>query len=200
MISFTIADYASIAILLFLTLITFRRRDFLNVARARGMVGIAAVLIGVSLLIYSIQLFLIWKTNEVMMYALPPHQGVSYYIYYVLARFWSWYLLSGLVAFVVLLLAIMSNRKKGNQLFYPEEPYFLALGIFTVAHPLWVVYIVGALVLYFIFSFIGSVRKKNKSERVSFYYAWLPLALAIILAKPFLLSLPLLEKLIIAKM
>ena len=200
MTSYFLADYVAIAALGILSLAQWIRRDFFSARRMRSIAVLLFIAIAGTLAYYSYRQFSAWRVSEVMRYALPPYQSWAYFLGYIVGRFWAWYLISAALAFIFFGIAVYANRRSANRFFYPEEPYFLLLGIFLVNHPLWILYSAAALLFYLGASALHRLRSRGAAEkRFSFYYGWLPTALIIILAKPYLLAIPFIEQLIVAK-
>ena len=181
----------------------FPRIKILVAARIGTITSCVAVLFG--LVYYTYAQFIVWQSDSLSQAFLPPYQGYGYFIQYSLYRFWAQYLVAVVVALVFLFLARRHNRKHDDKFFYPEESYFLLLGIFLSGHPLWIGYFVAVIVGYAIFSagYTAWWRKKyperaNETPRVSFYYGWLSTAILVILLKSAILKFPPLAILIFA--
>ena len=171
-----------------------------RISRIIWYVSLAAVF--ALLIYYSLGQYQFWKNDEFGKGFLPPHQSISYFIAYVVGRFWSWYLVSAVIALLFLWAIQRLNRRGGERFFHPEESYFIATAVLLVGHPLWLAYIAGILVLYLLFSLSYRllVRQTNgEPARLSFYYGWIPAALLVLLFNAPLLTTPFFEVLIIAK-
>jgi hypothetical protein len=182
------------------------KRPAVNPVRFVRIIFLIAILGVFSLLIsYSVAQYRFWMEGELGQYLLPPYQEINYFIKYALWRFFAQYLVSGFFAVIFFLVAKGYNTRHNNQFFYPEEPYYIALGIFLTGHPLWIVYLLAMLVGYGIFSIFYRLWWKRKNSivneepKVSFYYGWLPVALLVILMKGTLATIPFVQVLIFAR-
>jgi len=117
--------------------------------------------------------FFLWQENPISKFLIPPYKSLDYFIYYVGTRFWLPYLISLIIALLVLWIALIFNKRKGGRFFQKEEPYLLALAIFATGHPGWIVYFLLVLFVTLTWGIVSSVLFK-KMERISYYYLWLP--------------------------
>ena len=188
-------------------------RATLPVARiARSLWYFSLVAVFLFLVYYSWKLYGLWKSDEFTRGFLPPHTSIGYFIAFAAGRFWSWYLVSAAVALFFLWTIRRLNRGGNERFFHPEEPFFIAMALLLVGHPLWAVYLAGILVLYLFLS-VGyrlAVRPaaqltaavpsaEHEGPRVSFYYGWVPVAIVVLLFKTPLLAISFVASLIIAK-
>jgi len=176
----TLAGYVSLGLILVVWLIVPR-----HLGGGRLLLFSALVLAGALLYLTGRQ-FLIWQQGEITQFLLPPHQSISYFVYYSFTRFWRPYLVSGAVGLVALGLAVYFNKKYDQRFFYQDEPYYLALGLFLTGHPGWILYLALLLAIYLLVA-SGYTLVARKMPRISFYYFWLPLAVVTILLDAWLL-------------
>ena len=125
--------------------------------------------------------YFMWKTEGGLgKFLLPPYVGASYVIGYHFIRFYLYYLISAAVGTLFLLAAVYLNKKFGRRFFEDEEPYLGAGAISLVGYPGFFFYLIalfsGQLVLT-----AGRYLLTRKSERVPFYYLWLPAGVFVIL-------------------
>ncbi len=197
--------YVSLVILgaLFLAQILREKLPVARISRALWYISLAAVFL--LLVYYSWGQYSFWQNDEFGKGFLPPYQPIAYFLAYVLGRFWSWYFVSAAAALLLLWVMRRLNARGGERFFYPEEPYLVGTAIFLVGHPLWIAYAALALVLYLFFSLgyrlaVRSSEALREGGRISFYYAWMPIALLVLLFGSALLGIPFLDVLIIAKL
>jgi hypothetical protein len=179
-----ILQYAQLAILLFLLIIQIKKRPLLEKVGPLCFKG-ALVITFSFLFYYSHAQFLVWLAGPPGAYLIPPYQGIGYFVFYVLMRFWAPYLLSAGVAGLFLFAMYYGNRRWQERFFYPDEVYLIALAIFMVGNPLWIGYLLVTLLVYCLYVLTRRVITR-KNERVTFYYFWLPIALICIAATPLL--------------
>jgi hypothetical protein len=117
--------------------------------------------------------FLLWQEHPISKFLIPPYESLDYFIYYVGIRFWLPYLISLIVALLVLWIALIFNKRKGGRFFQAEEPYLLALAIFMTGHPGWIIYFLLVLFVALLWGAVSNILFK-KMERISYYYLWLP--------------------------
>lgn len=187
------AHVASILLLLFLTGTLFLGRPFL-VRRIRTIFWLSVAAIGLTLIYESVEVYFKWLADPgAGHFLLPPSTPINYFIFYVYARILLPYLISLAIAGVAFLASKYTNIIFDERFFYPEEYYFLSLGIFLSGHPFWLGYAAICCVIYLAYSVVSAARSSNGS-RVSLYYAWLPVALLLAAATNFFnLSIPLLN-------
>ncbi len=178
-------QYAHLAILLLLLVIQLWKRPLLE--KFGPWCFKSALIVTFSFLVYYSHLqFTAWLTGGApAVYLIPPYQGMGYFLFYALMRFWATYILSLAVAALFLLAMQYGNRRWQNRFFYPDEIYLVALSIFVVGNPLWIGYLLvtfGAYCLYV----LGRRLYTRKNERVTFYYFWLPIAIVCLVATPLL--------------
>ena len=127
--------------------------------------------------------FFLWQNDPIGKFLVPPYKSLDYFIYYVGIRLWLPYLISLIVALLVLWIALIFNKRKGGRFFQVEEPYLLALAIFMTGHPGWIIYFLLVLFVALVWGAVSSILFK-KMERISYYYLWLPAGAAtLILSK-----------------
>lgn len=192
--------YASVVILgaLFLSQLVREKFPVARIARALWYISLAAVF--VLLIYYSWGQYSFWKSDEFGRGFLPPYQPISYFLGFVLGRFWSWYIFSAAIALLFLWAIKKLNQRGSERFFYDEEPHCIAAALFLVGHPLWIAYAAASLVLYLFFSLGYRLAVRSAAPRTSFYYGWIPLAILVVIFSSALLKIPFLEILIFAKL
>ncbi len=134
--------------------------------------------------------YLDWSKNDLSRYLLPPYQSISYFIFYVGARFFSPYLISLTAAFLFIFAAKKYNKKYEERFFYPEEYYLGAISFFLSGYPgvlFYIILILSAAIILSLLVLIVS-RWSLEGERLSLYYFWAPIAIFIILMTEFWLK------------
>lgn len=125
--------------------------------------------------------YLEWKgENGPAKFLVPPYTGAGYVIKYHFIGFYIYYLVSLIVAVLFLILTIWLNNKYKKRFFEDEEPYIGGMAISLTGYPGFVIYLVIILTSQLILTF-GRIVLFRKSERVPFYYLWLPAGLFAIL-------------------
>jgi hypothetical protein len=155
------------------------------VRSAKRGAGIAAAAVIIAAIALTARQYMMWRNDAVLQYMLPPHNSAWYFIQYSFTRFWVSYALSAAAAAVVFFAARALNRHKRGMLFEREEVLYMALGAFAAGHPGWLAYGAFAAVLYALFA---AAARRSAGDRVSFYRAWLPCAIVIVLAEQALLA------------
>lgn len=145
------------------------------------MFYVSWIVIFILLFYQSYQQYQVWSQNEVAKFLLPPHQSISYFIFYVSARFFAPYLISLAVAIIFLFSAKILNKKYQERFFYPEEPYFGSLAIFLSAHPGWLFYLIFVILTYLFIHLFGISVYPGTYQRFSAYWLWIPMAIFVIL-------------------
>lgn len=145
-------------------------------------------LIVLAWLVYQASLvYFAWLIDLQGRYLLPPYREIAYFLQYVGFRIFVPYIVSFLAGVIFFFAAKFLNRKYDERFFEPEEPYFLALSLFLLGHPGWLVYLVAVFVAYFFFHIIHALIA-NRTDRLPFYHFWLPVALFVILLNEFWFS------------
>ncbi|MBI4991752.1 MAG: hypothetical protein HZB99_00850 [Candidatus Harrisonbacteria bacterium] len=139
---------------------------------------------------YSWAQYKLWQGNEIGKFFLPPYRNLDYFVFFIRTRFFNQYLLSLIVGIIFLAATRYLNKRFGERFFELIEPYLLATAIFSVGHPAWLVYLFVLLISALILSFVSSHLSFVKSERLSFYYLWLPTAFLTIIISKWLSVLP----------
>jgi len=179
-----LTGYVSLAILLVIWMASLLKL----IPKGRFPFLAAFLLLAAALFWASRQQFLLWQNNEISKFLIPPYAPINYFVYYTFTRLWLPYLVSGVAGLVGLWVAVFFNRKYGGRFFYDEEPYYPALGLFLTDHPGWILYLILSLAVYLVLVIAcppkpreagrrwGYWILKKETQRVSFYYLWLPLA------------------------
>lgn len=138
----------------------------------------------------SAMLYLAWNSSPPPgNFLLPPATPITYYLFYVLMRFWLPHLLALAFGGIAYLTAKYLNKRFGERFFYPEEYYLIALGFFLLGHPYWIGFLIFTILGYLLYT-IGIALKSGSQTRASFYYLWLPAALIVALLTPWLKTIP----------
>ena len=122
----------------------------------------------------------LWAHDPLSKFLLPPHQSISYFVFYSLTRFFIPYLISFAAAILLLTVAGVFNKKQGGRFFEKREPYLAALSVFLVGHPGWLVYLVALLLFYFVFH-VSYFIFRERNVRLPLYRFWAPTAFFVIL-------------------
>jgi len=126
--------------------------------------------------------YLLWESNALTKYLLPPYQSLNYLFFFTFKRFFGPYIISFFVGLLVFFTIKILNKRSNYRLFYKEEPLLAFISIFTVSHPGWILY----LILIFTTHFLISLLYYFKKEPVSFRYLWVLGALFVILISKWL--------------
>ncbi len=141
----------------------------------------------------------LWSVGDTTRFLLPPYQSLDYFVYYSRYRFFNPYLVSGLMGILFFLGTRKLNLKYARRFFEDIEPYFLAVSMFVLGTPGWLVYLLVFLGLYLIVSlsitFYHLFMLKEGQIRVPLFYLWLPSAISTILISRYLVDLPLWQQL-----
>lgn len=148
----------------------------------------AAVIFGLAFY-NSWQQYLTWSGNDLSKLFLPPYQSWDYFVFYARTRFFNSYFLSLAIGLVFLAAAKYFNKKYQERFFEPIEPYLLAVSIFLIGHPGWLIYLIILLATNLLISYFLFLISKKKERRLSFYYFWLPAAISTILISRWLSAL-----------
>lgn len=156
-------------------------RSFL-VRYVRAVFFTSAVVVFVIALYFSYLQYFAWQENSVTKFFLPPYQGVGYFIEYVGSRIVGEWVIAFLAALLLGFTAHRLNRRFGERFLEPEEPWFLALGVFLSGYPGFLFYMI--LMLFFGLLFSTFYFLLSRGRRAPLYFVWLPMAvLAIIVEK-----------------
>lgn len=131
--------------------------------------------------------FIIWLTNPLSKYLLPPYQSINYFLFYVFGKFFATSLLSLFIGLFFFGVVGRLNKKYDGRFFEVEEPYLAGLGIFLSGHPGWLVYL-AVLISFYLLLHLGRRLKGERNARVPLYHLWIPTALFVILINEFWLS------------
>ncbi|MGC9046553.1 MAG: hypothetical protein ACP5IC_00290 [Minisyncoccia bacterium] len=123
----------------------------------------------------------IWLNDSFAKYLLPPYQSIKFFLTYTFFHFAYNYIISFGFALLILGISIFLNQKYQNLFFQIEEPYIFATILFVLSLKYMVVYLFSI----FIIATIINIFLKNKSERLSLYWLWIPSALFILLLEHF---------------
>ncbi len=176
----------SIASVFFLVLFIGQlwRREWLA-SKIRYFLGFAVFVMSVIAFQMSWQQYALWLGVEPSKFLLPPYASITYFLQYVLWKFWAPHIVSFVIGFILFMLAKYYNQRRGEQFFYSDELYIIWLSIFLVGHPLWIFYLLIIFSTILIVSLIRSLIFKNNSK-LPLYYFWLPIAAFVILISKWL--------------
>jgi len=116
--------------------------------------------------------------------------NISYFIFYVVTRFFAPYFISLAAALIFFIFAKKLNKRYNEKFFEPEELYLGALALFLTSWPGAMFYFIGLILIYLLIHFLLLVIS-HKSLVVSLYYLWMPTAIFVILINKWLSTLPL---------
>lgn len=170
-----------IAIFLWGAQLLLRPASFLRVARLVFWILIFGGIFLASYFTY--QQYHLWLAHPISQFLLPPHQSISYFVYYAINNFYLATVLASLAALVVLLVVGLLNKKFPARFFEPVEPYLAGAAILLVGHPGWLYYLPAVLVSTLPLSIFYVLFSRNRAKRLSLYYFWLPVAALAILIR-----------------
>lgn len=107
--------------------------------------------------------------------------GLIWFFGYIRLHYLNEYLLSLIVALLLIFVADYFNRKRGKIFFEDDESYIASACIFLVGYPSFLFYVPIMLVLPALVSAIFMRR----GERLPLYYFWAPTAIVVLLAVHF---------------
>jgi len=173
------------------------KRGSKELLRASFLIYLLAISlsIGISLL-QSFLTYLSWEKNSLSHLLLPPFTSINYFFSYIFFHFFRPTFFNLFLSLLFLALLKIFNKIFKGRLFFEEEIYFVSLGILISPFP------TNLLLIFCAFLsgvFISLTRRifKRKSEFISLYYLWLPLAILMIIFKNFILTLPILKNLVL---
>lgn len=140
--------------------------------------AVSAVLLAAFLLWKSAELYFSWSAGALTKLFLPPSRSWTYFLSFVLSRFWSPWLIALISGIAALFAAICLNRRAGDRFFYEQEPYMFGLMVFLTGYPGWIFYLLllgFAAVSWIIF---GRLRGRGRAPLI---FLWFPVALFAIL-------------------
>lgn len=192
--------YVSLGLLVAALLFQVRRKFFFSEDDARGdrqsllvsrLLFVVALLFVVGWYCYLVYAqYIAWqKAGPPMSFLVPPHQSITYVLWYHYIRFGLYYSFSAAAALILLFGALYYDKTFGGRFFEPGEPYLAALSVLLLGNHawgyLWIYYLAGVFLVGLVGSFVlNQVLKRN--ERFSLFFLWLPLAIAGILMTYFL--------------
>lgn len=115
--------------------------------------------------------YIVWQTDPLAQYLLPPYQGPEYFFSHIGKRFFAPWLIAALAAILVPRIAERLNKRYGERFFYKEEFRLMGLGIFLTGYPGFLFYL--ALVLSF-GVLLSSIFVVLSRGRAPFTYFWMP--------------------------
>ncbi len=174
----------------------FFKRGSKDLLRASFLIYLLGIFlsIGISLLQASLTYFL-WERNSLSHLLLPPFTPISYFLSYVFFHFFRPMLFNLSLSLLILALLKIFNKIFKGRLFFEEEIYFASFAVLASPFPTNLLLII----LVFLSGILVSLSKKTCKKRVEFtslYHFWLPLAILMIIFKPFIITLPILKDLV----
>ena len=154
-----------------------------------------SLLIGISLL-QAFLTYLSWEKNSISRLLLPPFTPISYFFSYAFFHFFRPALFNVFLSLFFLALLKFFNKIFKGRLFFEEEIYFAAFAILASPFPTNFLLIILVFFGGIIISLIKKIWKR-KTELTSLYFLWIPLAILMIIFKPFIVSFPILKDLVI---
>ncbi|MDO8585246.1 MAG: hypothetical protein Q7R85_03995 [bacterium] len=133
-----------------------------------------------------------WTLSAPQKFLLPPHQPIGYFFTYVGWRLFAPYILSLLVALVMVALARIYNRRHDGAFFYDDEFFMIGLGLFLSGTPGWILYAVSMIAVAAAIIAFRTVFLHH-SDKFSLRELWLPVALFDILIYTWGAQLPVLR-------
>ena len=131
---------------------------------------------------YTYGQYLLWESNELTKYLLPPYQSIYYLFFFTFKRFYGQYIISFVIGLITFFLIKILNKRSGYRLFYKEEPLLAFLSISAASHPGWILYFIILFSSHLLLSIIFVYKK----DRISFRYLWVTTALFVILISKWL--------------
>lgn len=188
--------YVSLGILVLLLGAQLRLRPLLVRHRAAIFWVCTGIIFGLLLYQTREQFLLLANSGPPSKYLVPPYNGIGYFLLWSWSWLWSRYLIA-LAGSLLLLCAIMSaSANWRSKRFEEEEPYLLALSLVLVGHPFWIFYFFAVVLAYALYTATRAWRQAT-TQRVSFYYFWIPIALVVVGLTPWLKDLALVRQLAI---
>lgn len=131
-----------------------------------------------------------WANNELGQFLLPPHQD-SYFLFFVFIKLLSPFLIAVAVAFLLIPILGVINKRFEGKFFEVAEPYLAATTIILLGYPALLFYfllIILAYLAWHVFSYI----KSHEQARLSLYHMWVPIGLiTLMVSKYWLVHTPL---------
>lgn len=190
-----ISSIIGISILLLLWGAQFKKRSLLGM-HPRKVFAIAVLAQYIGPLIQTQQYFTsLLLAPPPARYLIPPYQSLGYFLFTAQRKFWLPYLISLLVAFLIIAALGALPKKTFDRIFEKEEPYIIALCIALCPNPVWIFYLATTLGLYLLISIVATLISKIK--RVSLYKLWIPSALLVLIFAPHVKSISWLSSLIL---
>lgn len=161
--------------------------------RGRKLIFLTAILAMLITLLWQAHLqFIAWlNAPPPARFLIPPYRPISYFLLYGWTHIFASRIIALFISLVFLILLKTVGRKFQNR-FEPDEPILIALSIFLIGHPRWIIFAAITAIGYILYSLIAFLISK-RPERRSFYHFWLPGAIATIALSPILLKLPFLS-------
>lgn len=119
-----------------------------------------------------------WKGNDLSKLLLPPYQD-NYFLFYAFTRIFAPYVISLLVAGILILALNKTNKRRGKILLEEQEIYLAAMSIFLVGHPGWILYFPSLMAIYLLWHIGNKLRGVN--TRLPLYYLWTGVAILTII-------------------
>jgi len=173
-----ITEYVSLSLLVLLLGTHLGVRPLFS--RQRRLFFAATVFIMFAALAYQSRLlFFAWqKAEPPLNYLVPPYAPLSYFLKTIWTRFFAGAIIALGIALLILLLIHLMGKERRERIFEIDESIRIALSIFLLGQPNWIIYLLCGLILYVLLTAISTLRSQRKI-RVSFSPFWLPLAILI---------------------
>ena len=173
------------------------KRGSKELLRASFLIYLLAISLSIGISLFQTLLtYFSWEKNSLSHLLLPPFTSINYFFSYIFFHFFRPTFFNLFLSLLFLALLKIFNKIFKGRLFFEEEIYFASLGVLISPFP------TNLLLIFCTFLsgiFISLTRKifKRKSEFISLYYLWLPLAILMIIFKNFILTLPILKNLVL---
>ena len=131
------------------------------------LILIGGILVGTynSLLQYSA-----WGEGELTQYLLPPHNP-TYFFFYVFMRIWTPYMVSAIMALLILWGLPVINKRCDGKFFEEGENYLAAIVVFLMGHPGWLFYLLEIVGVYLVWHLLNTLLRR-KQTRLPLYSLW----------------------------
>lgn len=111
-----------------------------------------------------------WISNELTQYLLPPY-NLEYFPFYVLMRIWGPYIISFVLALIIIWGLPLMNKRYEGRFFEEGENYLAGTVVFLMGHPGWLFYlfeIVGIYLMWHVFNLLMG----RGERRLPLYSLW----------------------------
>jgi len=111
-----------------------------------------------------------WGDNELTQYLLPPYDP-TYFYFYVLMRIWGPYIISFVLALIVIWGLPLINKRYGDRFFEEGENYLAGIVMFLMGHPGWLFYLLEIVGVYLIWHVFNLLMGRGE-RRLPLYSLW----------------------------